>query len=277
MALSLEKQMMTALPELRYQSSSKRVRVRLNGRPVADTTTPMLVWEPLRVVPSYAVPESDITANLVPAGASDPPPAHRAVQFGEGGPRLLDPGVPFAVHSADGEPLTVRVDSATRDGAAFRLGDPDLRGFVELDFAAFEWFEEDQQIYGHPTDPYHRIDIRPSSSHVRIEHQGTVLADTRRAKMLFEGTFPMARYYLPREDGLVDLLPGVARTTCAYKGNATHYSVDAGGQRLEDIAWSYENPLADARDVVGLVCFYQERLDLVVDGRPLERVRTPWS
>ena len=277
MALSLAKQMMTALPELRYQSSTKRVRVRLNGRPVADTATPMLVWEPLRVVPSYAVPESDITATLSPAGASDPPPAHRAVQFGEGGPQLLDPEVPFAVHSAEGDPLTVRVDGATRDGAAFRLGDPDLRGFIELDFGAFEWFEEDQQIYGHPTRPV------PPDRHPAELQARPYRAPRNRPRrhppreVLFEGTFPMARYYLPREDVLVDLLPGVASTTCAYKGNATHYSVDAGGQRLVDIAWSYEDPLADARDVVGLVCFYQERLDLIVDGRRVERVRTPWS
>jgi uncharacterized protein (DUF427 family) len=276
MAISMMKQMMSALPQLRYQPSHKRVRVRLGDIVVADTEHPMLIWEPRRIVPSYAIPEADITAGLV-AVAAGPTPEFRAVEFGVGGPPLLDPGVPFAVHTADGEPLTVRTAADSAGGAAFRLADPDLSGYVVLDFGAFDWLEEDEPIVSHPRDPFHRIDVRRSSRKVRIEHQGTVLAETSRAHLLFEGAFPMVRYYLPREDVRVSLEPGTMHSACAYKGNATHYSVVIGDDELANIAWSYDNPLSDAVEVAGLICFYQERLDLIVDGTPVERVRTPWS
>jgi len=95
--------------------------------------------------------------------------------------------------------------------------------------------------------------------------------------MLFEGVFPLVRYYMPRDDVRVELRETDHRTTCAYKGQATHYSATVGGDELDAIAWSYEDPLDDAMAVRSLVCFYQERLDLTVDGRAVERIRTPWS
>jgi uncharacterized protein (DUF427 family) len=277
MAVSLSDHLMGVLPELRFQPSPKRVLVRLDGEPVADTLRPMLVWEPKRIVASYAVPESDISATLTPAETPAPQDVPRGVQFGRGGPPLLDPSVPFDVHSSEGERLTVRAGDAQREAAAFRLHDADLTGYVVLDFDAFDWWEEEEPIVGHPRDPLHRIDIRRSSRSVRIEHEGVVLAETDRAKLLFEGTFPMPRYYLPREDVRVELRPGTIDTTCAYKGHATHWTAVVGEQLLPNIAWSYEDPLDDARDVAGMVCFYQERLDFVVDGQRLDRPRTPWS
>lgn len=276
MAVSMIQHMMSVLPQLRYQPSQKRVRVRLGGVDVADTTRPVLVWEPTRVVPSYAVPETDFTAHLRRASPG-PAPEYRAVGFGPGGPPLLDPSVPFAVHTAGGEALTVATPSGAREAAAFRLADPDLAGYVELDFDAFEWWEEDEPIVGHARDPFHRIDVRRSSRTVRIEQAGEILAQSDRCHLLFEAAFPLARYYMPRDDVRVDLEPSAFRTTCAYKGHATHYSVQLGDRQLADIAWSYEDPLDDATAVRGLVSFYQERLDLFVDGEPVERVRTPWS
>ena len=266
---------MSVLSDLRYLPSPKRVLVRMDGDLVADTQWPVLVWEPKRVVASYAVPETDVTAELVEV---DPVGATAAfTTFDDASPPVYDPRVPFAVHTADGRPLTVRCGGNVREGAAFRPTDPALAGYVVLDFAAFDWWEEDEPIVGHPRDPLHRIDVRRSSRSIRIEHEGVVLAETDRASLLFEGTFPMPRYYLPREDVRVPLLPGTISTTCAYKGHATHLTAMVGDQPLTDIAWSYEDPLDDARDVSGLICFYQERLDLVVDGRRVERVRTPWS
>lgn len=95
--------------------------------------------------------------------------------------------------------------------------------------------------------------------------------------MLFEGAFPFARYYIRPEDVIIDLAPGTISTTCAYKGHATHYSTTVDGASLTDIAWSYQDPLEDANTIRGLISFYQERLDLFVDGRRIERVSTPWS
>lgn len=275
MTVCLSDHVMSVLPALRYLPSVKRVVVRMDGDMVADTQRPMLVWEPKRVVASYAVPETDVTAELIEANPVSPSAGF--TKFGDNSPPVYDPRVPFAVHTADGQPLTVRTGGHVREGAGFRLTDPALAGYVVLDFAAFDWWEEDEPIVGHPRDPLHRIDIRRSSRSVRIEHDGAVLAETDHARLLFEGTFPMARYYLPREDVRVPLLPGTISSTCAYKGHATHYTAMVGNEPLTDIAWSYEDPLDDARDVAGLVCFYQERLDLVVDGQRIERVRTPWS
>src|SRR5664279_1135782 len=276
MAVSMTKELMSVLPQLRYQSTQKRVRARLGDAAVADSRKAMLIWEPMRVVPSYALPETDITADLVGAPAG-PPTEYRPVGFGADSPPLLDPSIPFAVHTAAGEPLTLRTAGGTHEAAGFRLADPDLTGYVILDFAAFDCWEEDEPIVSHPRDPFHRIDVRRSSRPVRIEHNGVVLAASDRAQLRFECIFPMIRFYLPRPDVRVELRPGTLATACAYKGHATHYTAVVDGTELPNIAWSYEQPFDDALQVKGLICFYQERLDLVLDGQPVERVRTPWS
>ena len=110
----MTKELMSVLPQLRYQSTQKRVRARLGDAAVADSRQAMLIWEPMRVVPSYAIPETDITADLVGAPAG-PPTEYRPVGFGADSPPLLDPSIPFAVHTAAGEPLTVRTAGGTRE------------------------------------------------------------------------------------------------------------------------------------------------------------------
>jgi uncharacterized protein (DUF427 family) len=274
MALRLDQEMMRTLPELRWQPVVKRVTVRLGEQLVAVTDRPVLVFEPMRVVASYAVPVADLRVPLEP-GPPGPAPEHRPVGFGEGGPPLLDPSVPFAVHTADGDPVVVRAGDLTGEG--FRPRDPDLHDHVVLDFDDFDWWEENEPVVGHARDPFHRIDVRRSSRRVRLFHEGALLADSASPRVLFEGTFPLPRYYLPRSDVVAPLLPSGLRTTCAYKGHATHYDVEVEGTVLPAAAWSYDDPLDDARDVAGLVCFYQERLDLEVDGEAQDRVRTPWS
>ncbi|MEO5834440.1 MAG: DUF427 domain-containing protein [Nakamurella sp.] len=274
MAISMTKHIMQILPALRYQPTPKRVRVSLGETRVADSRHAMLVWEPMRVVPSYAVPAADILVPLLPG----PPAATaelREIGFGEGGPRLLDPSVPFEVHTAAGDPKIVVAQGRT--GQAFWFEDPDLDGYVELDFDGFDWWEEDEPIMGHPRDPFHRIDIRHSSQQVRLEYNGAIVAESEHTRLLFECNFPIPRYYLPLADVRVNLSPGTLSTTCAYKGRATHYTAWCDGQQLLDVAWSYPEPLDDATGVKNLLCFYQERLDLFVDGEPVERVRTPWS
>ncbi len=277
MATKLQDLLMSALPELRYQPVAKHIRVRLDATAVADTQHAVLLWEPRRIVPQYAVPAADLSAELSAAPVADGAGEGDPVQFGAGGPPVLDPRSPFAVHSASGEPLTVTAGGVRREGAAFRLDDPELPDYVVLDFDAFDWLEEDEPLVGHPRDPFHRIDMRASSRQVRIERGGTVLAESSRPQLLFEAVFPMPRYYLPKEDVAVPLLPSDTQTTCAYKGHATHWSVELDGRVVPDLAWSYEDPLPDAEQVRGLVSFYQERLDVTVDGERLERPVSPWS
>jgi uncharacterized protein (DUF427 family) len=275
MATAMYRQLSSVLGSLRYQPTVKHVRVYLADDLVADTTQARLVWEPKRVVPSYAVPEADVLAGLT-AAAVPPVAAENPLPLGEG-PPVLDPSTPFAAHTAGGTSMTVVTDRGRAEHAAFRPSDPDLDGYVVLDFDAFRWLEEDEPIIGHPRDPYSRVDVRRSSRRIRVEHDGTVLAESSRPQVLFESGFPMARFYLPRGDVRVRLAPGSARTTCAYKGHATHYDATVGDMVLPNIAWSYEEPLSDATQVRGMISFYQERLDLFVDDMLVPRPRTPWS
>jgi uncharacterized protein (DUF427 family) len=152
--------------------------------------------------------------------------------------------------------------------------DEDLAGYVQVDWAAADrWLEEDEEVIGHPRDPFHRIDIRQSSRHVTVSVEGELLADSHRPTLLFETGLPV-RHYLPREDVRMDLLaPGDERTTCAYKGHASYFSAaDASG-----IAWTYVDPLPDAEQIRGLIAFFDERADVTVDGEQQERPRTQWS
>lgn len=277
MAVLMERQLWSDIDHMRYQPTPKRVRVRLGPAVVADTTHALLVWEPRRVVPSYAVPVADVDATLRELSAPPPSPDHQPVGFGDDGPPMLDPSIPFVVHTLAGDQLDVVVGDEVRPAAAFRPADGDVHSHVVLDFDAFDWWEEDEPIVAHPRDPFHRIDVRRSSRPVRLEHEGRLLAESSRCRMLFEGVFPLVRYYLPADDVAVDLRASDHRTECAYKGAATHYSATVGDEELTDVAWSYEDPLDDAMPVASLVCFYQERLDLSVDGERIARVRTPWS
>ena len=247
------------LGELRHEPTDKRVRGMLGGRVIVDSSRAVLVWEPRRVVPSYAVPDADVRGELVPAAR----PATAA------GPdaRILHPGIPFAAHSTPGEPLTLRAGERVREGAAFRPADPDLAELVVLDFTALDaWYEEDDELVGHPRDPYHRVDIRPSSRHVRIELDGRTLADSGSPTLVFETSLP-TRFYLPATDVHADLVPSDRRTYCAYKGEATYWSV-AGHA---DLAWTYRDPLPDAGRLAGLIAFFDDLVDVVVDGERRER------
>jgi uncharacterized protein (DUF427 family) len=257
------------LEELRYEPTEKRVRALLAGEEVVDTTRALLVWEPKRVVPVYAVAIEDVRGELVPA----PPPE----PGGPWQPPILHPGIPFAEHSTDGQAFGLHTARATREGVAFAPADPDLAGYVILDFRGFDaWYEEDEPVLGHPRDPFHRVDMRRSSRHVRVERNGELLAESSRPTLLFETGLP-TRFYLPREDVLADLRPSARQTYCPYKGQASYWSVEVAGRLHPDLAWSYEDPLRDAAPVAGLVAFYDERVDVVLDGERRSRPRTAVS
>jgi uncharacterized protein (DUF427 family) len=253
----------SALPSLRYEPTEKRLRVDLDGQSVADTIDGLLVWEPRRVVPTYAVPEGDVSARLESAGrvddVTDLPP--------------LVPTNPFAAHSCTGEMFDVIVGERRCPAAAFRPDDPDLAGYLTFDFGAFSWHEEDEPIVSHPHDPFKRIDILAGSRHVRFEWEGRLLAESTRPLLLFETLLPI-RFYLPRADVVVDLEPSETISYCAYKGRASYLSVPDGPA---DIAWTYHDPLREAEPVRDLVAFFNERVDVIVDGQRVQRPITPFS
>jgi uncharacterized protein (DUF427 family) len=154
---------------------------------------------------------------------------------------------------------------------------PGLDDHVSFPWKTFDaWFEEDEQLLAHAIDPYHRVDVRPTSRHVTISLGGTVLAETTAARALFETALP-TRWYVPREDVQVELEPTDLHTQCAYKGVASYFSVRVGDELVENIAWTYPEPRHDAEPVRDLVCFFNESVDLEVDGERLERPMSPWS
>jgi uncharacterized protein (DUF427 family) len=270
--------MASGLDDLRYEPIGKRIRAMLGDGIAVDSTRAVLVWEPRRIVPSYAVPADDIRGELAAAAAAaGAAEAGRAQLPALSSRPVLTPSDPFAAHTADGEAVDVRALGQDRPGAGFRLADPALAGYVALDFRAFDgWLEEDEPNVGHPRDPFHRIDVLASSRHVRLELDGQVLAESSRPMLLFETMLP-ARCYLPREDIRAELIPSDTHTYCAYKGQASYWSVTVGGRTVPDIAWTYPEPLHDATQVRGHTAFFDERIDMIVDGERHERPITPWS
>jgi uncharacterized protein (DUF427 family) len=238
---------------VRVETGAKRVRALLGGRVAADTTEPLLVWENPHY-PAYYFPAGDVLAELVPTGRQERSPSR--------GPATL-----FDVRSGG----AVAPDAARRH---FDSPIPDLRDAVRLDWAAMdEWLEEDEPVYTHPRDPYTRVDILASSRHVRVEIDGVTLADSHRPVILFETGLP-PRYYLPLSDLRLDLLQkSGSRSTCPYKGVASYWSVQAGDRVEEDLVWIYRSPLPESQKVAGLAAFYNERVDLFVDGKLQERPR----
>lgn len=277
MATRLSTVLLGAFPELRYEPTAKRVRASLDGTAVVDTLQAYVIWEPRRITPVYAVPEQELLAELaspaLPAASVEEHPV--AIRKGAA-PTSLDPSTSFGKHTTAGGELDVVTAAATAPRAAFRPEDPDLAGYVILDFKAFDWLEDDEEIIGHPRDPFHRVDIRASSVDVQVALDGVTLASTNGAQLLYETLLPV-RYYIPPADVRLDLLEeSPKRTVCPYKGQASYWSYPASAEG-RNLAWSYDRRYLDAAQIHGLISFYNERVDLTVDGVLQPRPVTPWS
>lgn len=242
---------------VRVEQGGKRVRAYLGGEVVADTTRPLLVWETPHY-PTYYLPAGDVRAKLVATGETEQSPSRGTAE-------LLD----------------VVTGAATAAGAARRYPDSpveELREAVRLEWAAMtEWLEEDEPVYFHARDPYKRVDILASSRHVRVALDGVTLAESHTPRILFETGLP-PRYYLPLSHVRRELLrPSEHRTHCPYKGTASYWSVELDGQTYDDLVWTYRTPLPESVKIAGLACFYDERVDVYVDGVPQERPSTPFA
>ena len=275
MALDMADHAFSAVGELRLHPTAKWIRAAVADVTVVDSRRAIIVWEPRRIVPSYAVPVEDLHGRLEPAQAGSD--VEHAITLGDG-PPVLDPGTAFSVHTAPGTSYDIVTAPRRLPAAAFDADDPALDGYLVLDFDAFDsWHEEDELLVAHARDPFTTVDTRRSSRHVVVERDGVRLADSRAPVLLFETYLPV-RFYLPREDVRMDrLVETDTRTVCAYKGQASYFSADVDGSTVKDIAWTYLEPHNYATAVAGLVCFFNERVDLIVDGSMLERPRTPWS
>jgi uncharacterized protein (DUF427 family) len=276
MATKLSEVIFGTYAELRYQPTAKRVRAMVGGNAVVDTFYALLVWEPKRITPIYAVPEVDLQAELAPPRQEPADVAEHGVRLGADGPPVLDPRTGFGRHTAPGEEFDVVTSEARLLRAAFRPQDPDLAGYVVLDFKAFDWLEDDEEIIGHPRDPFHRVDIRASSLTVEVRLDDVTLATTNGAQLLYETMLPV-RYYIPPADVRLDIMEASPKkTVCPYKGTASYWTYPQS-ETGRNIAWMYDQRFRDAAQIHGLVSFFNERVDITVDGVRQERPVTPWS
>ena len=234
----------------RTEPAPRRVRGIVGGHVLFDTTAARYVWE-VPYYPQYYIPLADVDLDLL----TDEDHSQR-VQFG--------PSKLYSITGGSEEKPAVRIFDADGDGP--------VAGFVRFEWDSVEWFEEDEKIVGHPRNPYSRVDALRLHRHVRVELEGTLLADTHSPVLLFETGLP-TRYYIDRTDvSFTSLTLGDTETLCPYKGTTSEYwSVNVGGNVHPDLAWSYHYPLPAVSAIAGMIAFYDEKVDVTVDGVPQAR------
>ncbi|MFI6011144.1 DUF427 domain-containing protein [Streptomyces sp. NPDC051243] len=256
-----ERNVRTTPEGLLWEPSERWVRGRKGDVTVVDSRHPVLVWEPDLPVPCYAFPREEVRTDLLRPAGNPTPGKHT-------GSRV------FYDLEAGGELV---------ENAAWTFAADDLAGHIAFEWfrrwgsGLDHWYEEEEEIFVHPRDPHKRVDAMPSSRHVQVEVGGTVVADTRRPVLLFETGLP-TRYYLPREDVRLDLFETTDhRTGCPYKGRAQYWTWRGEGDVPRNILWSYAEPLPAVAAVKGLLAFYNEAVDLTVDGERLKRPVTAFT
>ncbi|WP_255605930.1 DUF427 domain-containing protein [Mycolicibacterium xanthum] len=242
----------------RVEPAPRRVRGFLGHELVFDTTSARYVWE-VPYYPHYYIPLTDVRPGF-----------------------LRDEGHPQKVQFGPSR-LFALTGSAGVFGTAARVFDDDggpVAGLVRFEWAALTWFEEDEPVYGHPRNPYVRVDALRSHRHVTVSLDGVTLADTHSPVLLFETGLP-TRYYIDRTDvAFGQLTPTDTETLCPYKGVTSGYWAvrvgnAGGGNALHaDLAWTYHTPLPAVAAIANMIAFYNEKVDLTVDGVPLPRPKT---
>jgi uncharacterized protein (DUF427 family) len=236
----------------------RRVRAFLGGAVVLDTTHALYVWE-WPNYPQYYIPLTDVTPAV-----------------------LVDEEHPEHLSRGAARRHGLRVGETFRPGVAHLYTDDALEGLVgtvRFEWAALDaWFEEDEEVFVHPRNPYVRVDALRSKRIVRVELDGVVLAESSSPVMVFETGLP-TRYYLERTAVNFDhLLPTETVTSCPYKGKTSRYwSVRIGEELYSDLAWAYDFPTRQLLPIAGLIAFYNEKVDLTLDGERLERPTTHFS
>ncbi|WP_328522163.1 DUF427 domain-containing protein [Kribbella sp. NBC_00359] len=223
----------------------RRVRATLGNRVVLDTTDAIYLWE-FPPYPQYYIPLADVADGVL-------------TDTGE--TKEFDHGV-ARVHTAGSGKAWVYDEGVAKDRVRFQ-------------WDAFDsWFEEDEEVFVHPRNPFSRCDAIRSGRHVKVELDGKLLAESRSTVIVFETGLP-PRYYFPRtEVNFEHLTPSDTRSACPYKGRTSDYW-SVGDRR--DLAWSYDFPTAPLLPITGLVSFFNEKVDLTIDGEPKARPITPFS
>jgi uncharacterized protein (DUF427 family) len=238
---------------LLFHDFPRRVRALFGGEVVLDTRRGKLLRE-TGLLPVLYVPQHDVRGDLLS------PTDHRT-------------HCPF---KGEASYWTVRAGGRTAENAVWAYPDPIdgatwLRGFLAFYWDRMDaWFDEDEEVRAHLRDPFHRVDVRASSRHVRVLAGGEDVADTRHPKILSETGLPN-RFYIPPESVRDELLgPSATHTECPYKGTASYRTVELPGRRIADAAWFYPAPFEDAVKIRDHLCFFvAEGIETLVDGEPL--------
>jgi uncharacterized protein (DUF427 family) len=240
------------------EPAPRRVRGVLGNTVVFDTTNAIYLWE-WPHYPQYYIPLADVRTDL-----------------------LVDEDNPQRLRRGTARRHGLKVGDLTRPSSVSVYTEDSLaglNGMVRFDWAALDaWFEEDEEVFVHPRDPYTRVDALRSTRRVRVELNGVVLADTASPVLVFETGLP-TRYYLNRTDvNFAHLVPTDTVTACPYKGRTTGYwSVRIGDETHQDLAWAYDFPTRQLLPITGLVAFYNEKVDMFIDDEPIPRPVTHFS
>ncbi|KAH8552397.1 hypothetical protein BGW37DRAFT_488864 [Umbelopsis sp. PMI_123] len=233
-----------------YEKSPRWIRGYLGDTKIVDSKNTYLIWEGATPYPNWAFPTQDI-AGLV---------KNNHVDGGKEGLR--------------GQWFNVKTGDKTVENFGFVIKN-DTPGFIEeanelvvVELSKLDkWLEDDEQVIGHAADPYHRIDARLSSRHVKVVIDGVTIAETQNAVFLYESAL-ITRYYINTIDvKRLDLFrPSTLNTVCPYKGVSSYFSATVNGKDYPNIAWTYFEPFAGLEKITGRWAFYNEKLDIYVDG-----------
>lgn len=244
-----------------FEPSPRRVRVAFGGETIADSTGVRLLFE-TRHLPVYYFPRADVRFDLL-----------RATEHHS-----------FCPYKGTASYWTITAGDLVSENAVWGYPEPFAEVAAIDDYVAFywdrvdHWYEEDDEIFVHARDPYKRVDVVNSSRRVQVIVGGEVVADTTRARFLYETRLP-TRYYIPPEDVRMSLLvPSDKATACPYKGKARYWSVKIGERVFPDIVWGYPDPIPECPKIKIYLCFFNEHVDEIrLDGEVLEKPLTPWS
>jgi uncharacterized protein (DUF427 family) len=239
------------MQSLRIEPSQRWVRAQVSGEFVVDCRRPVLVWEHEKY-PTYFFPREDVRMDWLEEGGQ--------------------------TSSRTFWHLTVNNGQRVERAAYFYPKQPEVEGYITLPWHKVDhWYEEEEEVFVHARDPYKRVDVMPSSRHVQVVIDGVTVAETKQPSLLFETSLP-TRYYLPAADVNTSYLTSTdSHTRCPYKGMASYWNVSVGEKVYKDLVWSYPDPIPECPKIKGLLCFYNEKVDLYVDGELQERPETYWT
>lgn len=232
------------------EPTPKRIRALINGETIVDTTRALLLLEYGRM-PTFYLPITDIRMDLLVASDKE------TSTDDKGAARYWD----------------LQVGERVERNAAWCFSKAPAPVEHLADYIAFKWramdkwLEEEEEIFDHPRQPYHRVDILSSHREVIVEHGGVQLAKTNNALFIYE-TGMLTRYYIPESDINMNYLePSKHETGCPYKGTASYWHINSGDKKVKNGAWAYPNPLPGAERLAGHIAFYNEKMDrIIVDG-----------